>query len=88
MVQRYLQEEIAGQVQLTAEDIELYFKANQNKYAEKNEDGKVIRQKPLDEVRKQVAEDLLRERQQNAYQELMQRMMRTEQVQIFDDLVR
>jgi tetratricopeptide (TPR) repeat protein len=88
MVQRYLQDEIAGQVQLNAEDIELYFKANQEKYAEKDKDGKIIRQKPLDEVRKQVAEDLLRERQQKAYEELMARMMRTENVQIFDDLVR
>ena len=59
-----------------------------NQYTEKGKDGKVERQKTLDEVQKQVAEDLLRERQQKAYQELMERMMRSGQVVIYDDLVK
>jgi hypothetical protein len=88
MVQKYLEEEIAGQVKISAEDIALYYKANPDRYAEKDENGGIKRQKPLDEVRKQVAEDLLKERQQKAYQELIDRMMRTEKVEIYSDLVR
>ena len=88
MVQKYLEQEIAGQVKITPEDIELYYKANQNKYAEKDSSGKVTRQKSLNEVRKEVAEDLMQERQQKAYEELMDRMMRTADVKIYDDLIR
>jgi len=88
MVQKYLQQEIAQQINIENEDIELYYKANQDKYAEKDDQGNVKRQKPFNEVRKEVAEDLLREKQQKAYEELLQRMMRAEKVEIYDDLVK
>ncbi len=87
MVQKYLEEEIAGQIQISNEDIELYFKANKENYTEKDEQGKVKRQKPFEEVKQQVAEDLVSEKQQKAYEELLQRMMTTEKVEIYEDLV-
>jgi len=88
MVQKYLQEEIADQIHISNDDIELYYKANKDKYVERDEKGNVKRQKPLDEVRKKVAEDLMRENQQKAYEELLQRMMTAEKVEIYDDRVR
>lgn len=88
MVQKYLQEEISGQINLSDEDIELYFKANREKYVEKNDEGNVKRQKEFREVRREVAEDLLRERQQKAYEELLDRMVEAEDVKIFTDRVR
>ncbi len=87
MVQKYLEQEVADQVKITPEDVELYYKGNMERYAEKDKSGKVTRQKPLDEVRKQAAEDLLRERQQKALNELVERMMRTEKVELYDDRV-
>ena len=88
MVQKYLSQEIADQVQIKPEDVELYYKANLEKYTEKDDKGKVKRQKPFSEVQKQVAEDLVRDRQQKAYDALFDRMMRTEKVEIYDDLVK
>ena len=87
MVQKYLQDEIAGQIQISKDDLELYYKANLEKYTEKDDKGRVKRQKSFDEVRKQVAEDLLREKQEKAYGELLRRMMTAEKVEIYDDLV-
>jgi len=87
MVNKYLQSEIAGQIKVSPDDVELYFKAHQDQYTEKDDKGNVKRQKSFSEVQKQVAEDLVRERQQKAYNELLQRMLTAENVEIYDDLV-
>ena len=87
MVQKYLQDEIARQIQMKPEDVELYYKANKEKYAEKDDKGNVKHQKAFNEVRQEAAEDLLREKQQKAYEELVRRMMTAEKVEIYDDLV-
>ena len=47
-----------------------------------------LRKAGFNEVRQQAAEDLLREKQQKAYEELLQRMMQTQKVEIYDDLVK
>jgi len=88
MVQKYLQQEIADQIKISNDDLELYYKANKEKYVEKDKKGKLKRQKPFAEVRKQVADDLLREKQKKAYENLLQRMMTAEKVEIYDDLVK
>ena len=88
MVQKYLQDEIAGKIDIQSDDVELFYKANKDKYVEKDDKGNVKKQKEFNEVRKQVAEDLLREKQQKAYEELVQRMMTAENVEIYDDLVK
>ena len=85
MVQKYLEGEIQSQVQIKPEDVELYFKANADQYAEKDDKGNVKRQKTFSEAGQQAAQDLARERQQKAYGELLQRMMGAEKVVIFDD---
>ena len=87
MVQKYLEEEIAGQVEISDEDIQLYYDAHKDKYVEKDEQGNVKRQKAFREVRREVAEDLLRERQQKAYNDLLDRMVETEDAKIFADKV-
>ena len=46
------------------------------------------RQKSFEEVRKEVADDLLKEKQKKAYEDLLQRMMTAEKVEIYDDLVK
>ncbi|NQT26687.1 hypothetical protein HQ585_15130 [candidate division KSB1 bacterium] len=87
MVQKYLQHEIAGRVNITPDHVQDYYKANTDKYAEKNEDGTVKRQKSFQEVQQQVAEDLAMEKQQRAYEDLLQQIMQAEKVQIYSDLV-
>jgi len=88
MVQKLVEEEIRQKVHINDEDLELYYKANKEKYAEKDKKGKIVRQRPLSEVKSQVAQDLLLERQQAAYQNLIERMLKAENVAIYDDLIK
>lgn len=87
MAQKVLEQEIRGSVSVKPEDVELYYKANKDKYAEKDQDGKIIRQKSFQEVAQQAANDLNTEKQQRAYQELMQRLMKAENVEIYESKI-
>ncbi len=88
MANKLLQQELASRVKIEPEEIELYYKANKEKYVEKDKDGKVIRQKSFDEVKNQAAQDLLMEKQQKAYQELAERLMQAENVKIYDQRIK
>ncbi len=88
MVQKLLQEEIRKKVNVTDEDIQLYYQAHKEDFAEKDKNGKIKRIPPLSEVRAQVAQRLIQERQQKAYEELISSLLRAEDVKIFDDLVK
>lgn len=88
MAQKLLEQEIEKEVNLdqyTNADVELYYKANKEKYAEKDEDGKVKRIPPFDEVKEQVSQDFIRDKQQAAYQSLVDRLMKAEQVEIYEN---
>ena len=88
MVQKYLQDQISKEVKVQPEDVELYYQANKDKYVEKDDEGKVIRQKPFDEVQQQVAQDLVLQRQQEAYRRTAERLMKAEGVQVYDDVLK
>jgi hypothetical protein len=88
MVQKLLQQQISEQINISQEDIKLYYQAHTDRYAEKDKDGNIIRQKELPEVQQQVAQDLAQERQIKAYEELITSYLRAENVKIFDDLVK
>ena len=85
MAQKILQEEIQKMVDIKQADAELYYKANKEKYAEKDKEGKIIRQKPFQECAQEVARDLFLERQQEAYQQLVERLMKAEKVTIYEN---
>lgn len=85
MVQKYLQDKITNEVQIEPSDVELYYQAHKEKYAEKNDDGEVVREKSFQEVQRQVAQDLVMEKQQEVYQRTAERLMRAESVKIYDD---
>ncbi len=85
MVQKLLEEEISKEVNIGESDVELYYKAHRERYTEKDEDGNVVRTKSLDEVRPKVMQELVRQKQQEAYERLVQRMMRAESVEIYED---
>ncbi len=88
MANKLLEKELSKQVNITPEEVELYYKANKERYVEKDEKGKTIRQKSFAEVREQVARDLLNEKQQKSYQALAQRLMQAEGVKIYEQRIR
>ena len=89
MVQKYLEKAIASELpQLTQEDVKLYYDAHKDQYAEKNSGGKVVKQKTFQEAAQQAAQDLMRERQDQALQRLLQQMMTAEGVKIYESLVK
>lgn len=88
MVQKLLQDQISSRVNIEPADVELFYQANKDKYAEKDDKGKVVREKPFDEVQKQAAQDLYMKKQQEAYEELVQKLMRAENVQIYNDVLK
>ncbi len=87
MANKLLQQELQDKVKIDPEEVRLYYKANKDKYAERNKKGKIVRYRPFSEVRQQVAQDLLAEKQQKAYQELANRLMQAENVQIYDQRI-
>jgi tetratricopeptide (TPR) repeat protein len=87
MVQKLLEEEIAGKVNYNDSDLELYFRANQSRYAKSDSAGKNPPPAFAD-FKSQVTQDYVREKQQQIYNELLDRMMRAEAVRIYDDKVR
>jgi hypothetical protein len=87
MVQKYLQDEIAPQIKVSADDLRLYYRANLDRYADKDAKGKIKKQKTFEESQKQVQDDCMREKQQQAVQQLLGRMMTAEKVDVYDDLV-
>ena len=87
MVQKLLQEEIAQKVQFEPSDLELYYRANQSRYSKTDSSGQT-RTSSFEEVRSQVTQDYAREKQQEAYERLVERMMRAESAVIYDDKVK
>ena len=83
-VQKLLQEEIGQNVQIDPSNLELYYRANLKRYAGADSSGHVP---AFEEVRSQVAQDYLREKQQETYGQLVERMMRAEAVVIYEDKV-
>ncbi len=88
MVQKYLQDQIRNEIKIDPADVELYYRANKEKYIEKDKNGNVIREKPFEEVQQQVVQDLFIERQQEIYKRVVERLMRAEGVQIFEDVLK
>lgn len=87
MVQKLLEEEIAGQVNYGDSDLELYYRANLSRYVKSDSSGKNPQPLAFAEAKSQVTQDYIREKQQQKYNELIDRMMRAEAVKLYDDKV-
>ena len=87
MSQKILAEELESKIDIKEADVELYYKANKEKYVEKDESGKTIRQKSFQECTQQVAQDLFLKRQEEAYKELISRLNKAENVMIYEKKV-
>lgn len=87
MAQKILEEEIQNEVNLdkyTNADVETYFKANKEKYAEKDDKGNVKKIPEFQDVAQKVAQDFIQEKQQQAYEHLVERLMKAEKVTIYE----
>ncbi len=72
IVQKLMQDEM-GRIKITQKDVELYYKANRDKY-----------KKPLNQVLQLVQQDFMQEKMQEKSQELISRMVKANSVQIFE----
>jgi peptidyl-prolyl cis-trans isomerase C len=88
MAQKILTEEIKSKIDIKQADVELYYKANRERYTEKDADSKVVRQLPFSECAQQVAQDLFLERQQETYNQIVERLTKAENVTIFENRLR
>jgi len=88
MAQKILGEEIQSKVNISQADVELYYKANKDKYSEKDNKGNILKQKSFQEAAQQAAQDLLLEKQQEAYGQLVARLMQSENVTIFEQRIK
>jgi tetratricopeptide (TPR) repeat protein len=88
MSEKILQAELKDQPDITAADAQLFYNANKERYAEKDEKGKTNKQKPFSEVAEQAGRDLAFQRQQEAYQRLAERLIKANNVKIYDDKVK
>ncbi len=86
MVQKLIQDEIKSAVHIDDSDLRLYYEAHRDRYVE--EKGGKKRQLSFLEVRERVREELTQERENQAYEKLVQRMLNAEDVRIYDDLVK
>ncbi|MBN2414999.1 hypothetical protein JXO52_04120 [bacterium] len=88
MVQKYLEDQIASRIDISPDDVRLYYDAHKDRYTEKDDKGAVVRQIPFSEAAQQAAQDLAAEKQQRLYGELITRMIQTEDVKIYDDRIK
>jgi hypothetical protein len=84
MIERYVQDELGGQVRVDSADVRLYYQAHPERYLDKPQ-GRPL---PLDQAWPRVQNDLYQERAQDAYRKIMERMLKAENVAIFDDQVK
>ncbi len=73
MVQKLMQEELLGKINITQKDLELFYKANKEKYKQ-----------PLNQIYQTVYQDFMGEKVQEKSQEMLQQMIKANNVQIFD----
>jgi len=85
MVQKLIEEEIKRSVTIDESEVKLYYDALKDRYMEE-QDGEEI-QLNYFEARDRVVQDLSLERQQEAYNKLLARMLSAEEVKIYDDLI-
>jgi tetratricopeptide (TPR) repeat protein len=75
MINKLLTEEIPQDIQTSESEIKLYYDAHKEDFEDKN----------LDEVKSQIESELKRQKQQEAYNKLVTKMMEAEKVKIYDD---
>ncbi len=87
MVEKLLQQELSQNLDVNDEDLQLYYNANKAKYVQKDEASGKTRQLSFEEARQAVLKDYIAAKQKSAYERLVNRMMRAEAVEIYEDKI-
>lgn len=87
MVRKLLQERVASKLQIAPGDLQLYYEAHKQDYSEKDASGNVIRERSLDQVQQQVAQDLTRRKYEEAYQKLILDLVQAQGVKFMENNV-
>ncbi len=75
MINKLLTEEIPQDIQISETEMKLYYDSHKGDFEDRE----------LSEVKAQIESELKRDKQQEAYSKLVQRMMEAEKVKIYDD---
>jgi tetratricopeptide (TPR) repeat protein len=76
MIQKLVKEEIEDKINISDSDLKLYYQAHKEDFKEKD----------FEEVKSQVKQRLMQERQKEAFDKLVKRMMEAEKVVIFEEI--
>lgn len=82
------QREIENKVTVTDADIKLYYTEHMDEFAEKDEKGTIIRRKTLEEAWNEAAAKVHEKKAQQALDDLIERAMKAENVQIFQEKIK
>ncbi len=88
MANKLVNEELKNKVKITDEDLKLYYKANKDKFVEKDKKGKVKKQKSFEEAKEEVYNMLKAEKERKAMDDLLQRLMQAQNVKIYEDKIK
>lgn len=88
MAEMLRQQELSDKVKVANTDIELYYEKHKDEFTEKDKDGKVKRQKTLQEAQEEVARKVQSEKENEAMNDLFMRMMKAQNVQIFQEKIK
>lgn len=83
-----LQDEFKNKIKIDEKDLELYYQKNKEKFIEKDDKGKLKKQKSFEEVKENVYKDLLAQKQREVMDELLIQLMNAQNVKIFTDKVK
>lgn len=88
MALKLLQQEFEKNIKIDDNDLQLYYEKNKEEFAEKDEKEKVKKQKSFEEVREDVYRKVAAKEQQRVMDNLLEEMMKTQNVKIFTDKVK
>jgi len=83
MVQKLIEEETKNKINVTDTEIKLYYEAHKKEFVEKKDKKEI--QKSLDESKEQIYNILLKEKMEQAQQELLDKMFKAEKVVIYEN---
>ncbi|OGS45098.1 MAG: hypothetical protein A2539_05875 [Elusimicrobia bacterium RIFOXYD2_FULL_34_15] len=84
IVQKLIEDEIKNKVSVSDDEIKLYYEAHKKEFIDKKD--KQEKQKSLDEAREQIKNTLLQEREQHAYRDMVEKLLKAEKVTIYEDI--
>jgi len=84
IVQKLIEDEIKDKVKVSEDEIKLYYEAHKKEFIEKKD--KQEKQKTFEEAKEQIKSILVQQREQNAYKDMIEKLLKAEKVTIYEDI--